>query len=286
MSPSKHTRLINRVIGLCNDTPYWPRILHDLGYAVQLVEQTISLQKSAQKITPDVVVVSNNLKHAMVIDCKSGKNIDSDQDHRYESLKSRDLAYHITVDDRKHLAHVACYVDEVANHEFLEPYTKLPFITFGYDTVSGIRDFGKKEVNEKLCRQVSLTEMLEPTGYYPFSPNDKDSAIISHVLSGLLSYLIQRGRESPSMVVDSTMAEEIFKIIHPFHEQTSSRHRQRLIQKIKRMIDVCKNGSSEFRQQLTKIENGKDGQATMQSLRRICKELIDKHAQQKLIDSF
>ena len=94
-------------------------MLHDLGYAVQLVEQTISLQKSAQKITPDVVVVSNNLVHAMVIDCKSGKNIDSDQDRRYESLKSRDLAYHITVYDRKHLTHVTCYADEAANHEFL-----------------------------------------------------------------------------------------------------------------------------------------------------------------------
>lgn len=286
MSLSKHTQLINRIMGLCNDTSCWPHILHDLGYTVQLIEQTISLQKTAQKITPDVIVVSDRLVHAMVIDCKGGTNIDSDQDRRYESLEPRDLVYYITVHDRNRLTHVACYADETTNHEFLEPYTKLPFITFGSDEISGIRDFGKKEVNNKLCRRISLTGMLEPTGYYPFSPDDRDSAIISHILSGLLAYLIQRGRKSPSTVVDSIMAEEIFKITHPFHEQISSRHRKRLIRRIKLMIDVCKNSSSEFKQQLAKIENGKDGQATMQSLRRICKKLIDKYTQQKLIDSF
>lgn len=261
-------------------------MLHDLGYAVQLVEQTISLQKSAQKITPDVVVVSNNLVHAMVIDCKSGTNIDSDQDSRYESLESRDLAYHVTVHAPNLLTHTVCYADEVTNHEFLKPHTNLPFITFGSDAVSGIRDFGKKEVNDKLCGQVSLTGMLEPTGYYPFSPDDKDSAIIPHVLSGLLSYLVRRGRESRPTAVDSALAKEVLKIIHPLYGQISSRHRQRLTQRIKLMIGVCKNRNREFRQQLNKIEQGKDSQATMQSLRRICNELIDKYTQQKLIDSF
>lgn len=286
MNISEHTRLVNRVIGLCKDTACWPGVLHDLGYAVQLVEQTISLRKSSQKITPDVVAVSNRLVHAMVIDCKSGTNIDLDQDDRYESLEPRDLTYHVTVHDTNRLTHVACYADGVANHESLEPHTKLPFITFGPDEVGGKRDFGKKEVNGKLCNAVSLKGMLEPTGYYPFSPNDEDSAIIPHVLTGLLSYLVRRGREAPSTVVDAAMAEAILKSIHPFHEQMPPRHRQMLTQRIKRMIDLCKSSNSEFRQQLAKIEDGKASHSTMQSLRRICEELVDRYARQKMIDSF
>ena len=70
MSISEHTRLVNKVIGLCKDTACWPSFLYDLGYNIQLVEQTISLRESAQKITPDMVAVSNKLVHAMVIDCK------------------------------------------------------------------------------------------------------------------------------------------------------------------------------------------------------------------------
>lgn len=286
MYASKHTRLVNRVIGLCQDTACWPSVLHDLGYEVQLIEQTISIRESSQKITPDVVAVSNRLVHAMVIDCKSGTNIDVDQDSRYESLEPRDLAYHVTVHDPNRLTHVACYADGAANHQSIKQHTRLPFITFGPEEMIGNRDFGKKDVNSKLCNGVSLKGMREPTGYYPFSPDDEDSAIIPHVLPGLLSYLVRRGREAPSTVVDAAMAEAILKNIHPFHEQISSRHRQRLTQRIKRMIELCKSRSSEFRQQLDKIEDGRASHSTMQSLRRICQELVDEYAQQSMIDSF
>ena len=79
MSTSRHTRLINMIIGLCSKTACWPSVLHDLGYEVQLIEQTISLRESSQKITPDVIAVSNPLKHAIVIDCKSGKTLTWDR---------------------------------------------------------------------------------------------------------------------------------------------------------------------------------------------------------------
>ena len=286
MGISEHTRLVNRVIELCQDTARWPGVLHDLRYTVQLIEHSISIRKSSQKITPDVVAVSNRLLHAMVIECKSGTNINSDQDRRYESLEPRDLTYHVTVHDPNRLTHVACYADGVPNHKSLEPHTKLPFITFGSEEVAGKRDFGKKEINDKLHKGVSLKGMLEPTGYYPFSPDDEDSAIIPYVLTGLISYLVQRGRESPPTTADANMAEAILKSIHPFHEQIYSRHRQRLTQRIKRMINLCKNSNSEFKQQLVKIEDGKAGHSTMQSLQRICKELADRYAQQKMIDSF
>ena len=197
MGISEHTRLVNRVIGLCKDAACRPGVLHDLGYAAQLIEQSISLRKSSQKITPDVVAVSNKLLHAIVIDCKGGTNIDLDQDRRYESLESRDLTYHVTVHDPNQLTHVACYADEVANHKSLEPHTRLPFITFGPEEVGGKRDFGRTEVNDKLRKGVSLKDMLEPTGYYPFSPDDEDSSVIPHVLTGLLAYLVEGARVTP-----------------------------------------------------------------------------------------
>ena len=54
-----HTRLINMFMGLCADTRHWPNVLAKMGYKVQLIEQSVSLQ-SAKKAVPDVVSVSNN----------------------------------------------------------------------------------------------------------------------------------------------------------------------------------------------------------------------------------
>ncbi len=291
MTISEHTKLVNRVIGLCKDTAGWPSVLHNLGYEVQLIEWSISLLKSSQKITPDVVAVSKSLLHAIVIDCKSGTNIDLNQDNRYKSLEAHDLTYHVTVHDYNQLTHVVCYADVAANHVHLEQHTGLPFITFGPEEVCGKRNFGKSEVNDKLCKGVSLKNMLEPTGYYPFSPDDKDSAVIPHVLSGLLAYLVQRGRKSSPTTVDADIAEAILKNIHPFHERMSSMHRKTLTKRIKRIINLCKNNNAEFKQQLGKIDEGMDSSNTLQSLRRICeqlidKELVDEYAQQTTIDTF
>ena len=71
----------------------------------------------------------------------------------------------------------------------------------------------------------------------------------------------------------------------------SSGHRRVLTKRIKHIVDLCKNNNGEFKQQLAKIEDGKDGSNTMQSLHRICKELVDKelvgeYAQQKTMDNF
>jgi len=134
---SEHTRLINKFIGLCKKTAKWPTILFDLGYDVQLIEQSISL-KSAQKITPDVVAVSEKLLHAVVTDCKGGNNIDGEQDAKYQELVPDDLKFHVTIHAPDQLRHSVCYVDNRSNHSQLEPHTELPFITFGDDAVQGV----------------------------------------------------------------------------------------------------------------------------------------------------
>ena len=91
MVANDHTRLVNKMIGLCKNTAKWPSILYDLGYDVQLIECPITIRKSAREIVPDVVAVSDKLEHVVVIDCKSGKNVEPDQDGRYESLESLDF---------------------------------------------------------------------------------------------------------------------------------------------------------------------------------------------------
>jgi len=282
---SEHTKLINKFIGLCKDTIKWPKILFELGYDVQLIEQTINL-KSAQKINPDVVAVSSKLLHTIVTDCKSGNNIDKGQDARYQELESDDLKYYVTVHDPNQLKHNVCYIDSHINHAELEPHTQLPFITFSQKKVQGQGDFGIKQLNEKLCNPTSLEDMREPTGYYPFSPDDEDYVIAPHVLRGLISYLVMKGHKTQPQIKDPNTALEILKLIHPYN-LISTRHKDNLTKKIETMIGIFLKSSNEFNEQVSKIEKGEYNISTLRSLGKICEALIVEYeSQKKITDTF
>jgi len=282
---SEHTRLVNRLIGLCTNTLKWPTILFDLRYSVQLIEQTINL-KSAQKINPDVIAVSNKHHHAIVADCKSGNNIDNDQDSRYSELSSTDLKFYVTVNDHNQLTHTVVYVDNHTNHPNLQSFTKHSFITFSAESIQGTGEFGYKELNNKLQNLTSLSGMREPTGYYPFSPEDENYVIAPHVLRGLISYLIIKGRKTKPQIKDSSTPLEILKLIHPY-DLVSTRHKDQLIKKIETMIDIFMKKGSDFNDQVTKLEKDEYSTATLRSLVKICQELIDDYENQKKItDNF
>lgn len=255
----------------------WPSILFDLGYDVQLIEQTINLG-SAQKIIPDIIAVSDKLLHAIVADCKSGNSVNREQDDRYKELALGDLKRVVTVHDPNRLRHAACYVDNHANHDKLKPHTTLPFITFGDDSIRGCGDFGNKQLNEKLCSSISLKGMGEPTSYYPFSPEDDDYVIAPHVLRGMISYFMQKGRKVPP----TASASEILKLIHPYNS-LSSRHRNHLTKKIQNMIAIFIKGNAEFNEQISKIEGGDFNPSTLQSIKKICDDMIAKYERQKRI---
>lgn len=270
---------------MCKNTIKWPTLLFDLGYDAQLIEQTINL-KSAQKINPDVVAVSNKHLHALVTDCKSGNNIDTEQDSRYSELSSDDLKYYVTIHDPKQLTYTMTYVDNNSNHSNLQSHTKHSFITFTDENIMGTGEFGYKELNEKLQTPTSLLDMREPTGYYPFSPNDEDYVIAPHVLRGLISYLVMKGKKTHPQINDPSTPLEILKLIHPY-DLVSTRHKEQLLKKIESMIGIFMKSSVEFNEQVSKIEKEEYSIATLRSLVQICQGLIDDYeSQKKITDNF
>lgn len=282
MFASEHTRLINRFIGLCKNTTKWPSILADSGYEIQLIEQNINL-KTAEKIKPDVVAFSNRLNHTIVTDCKSGNNIDLDQDKKYSQLESDDLKFYVTTHDKNQLKHTVCYSDTEQNHNNLKPYTKFPFITFNRQSIDGDGDFGATQLNRVLCTSISLVGMYEPTGYYPFSPEDENSVIAPHVLRGLVSYLVQKGqKERPAILAPST-ASDILQIIHPLHDKIETRHKEHLVKIIGLIITQCMKTYPNFNEQITKIERGEFNPGTFRSLAKSCEEIAQEYESQKKI---
>ena len=122
---NKHTRLMNKFIGLCSGTVDWPSPLGDIGYAVQLVEGTIVLD-SARRVAPDLIACSQDQIHAIVAECKSGSSLDPVQEEKYREMTAANIANVVTVDNEDRLTHVVSYVTHADKYDQLSRNTSFP----------------------------------------------------------------------------------------------------------------------------------------------------------------
>ena len=224
MQMSEHTRLINKFIGLCDNGKHWPSILYTEGYRVKLIEQTLRLH-SGNDITPDVIAASNRHSHMLVVDCKSGGNINPDQESRYTMLTLDVLLLFVSVPEESKATYKPCYVDQGKHHARLKEHSQLPFITFGDDAMYGDGDFGNEHLNHALCQRILLGETREPTGYYPFSYSDPDQAIAPYVLRGLVTYANTARRMGGRDAKSAPNGKNLVESIHKYHRLLSTKHK-------------------------------------------------------------
>lgn len=283
MVAGTHTRLINMFMGLCADTRHWPNVLAKMGYKVQLIEQSVSLQ-SAKKAVPDVVSVSNKTVHAIVAECKGGNSIDPEQDDRYRQLTPGDLLHHVTVHDRNRFEHTVCYVDKSDNHDSLKRGTAFPFITFGRDCITVDGSLGRDDLDGRLDR-IPLKGTREPTYLYPFSHDDKDYVVIPYVLRGLIAHVF-RSPEEPFKIDDPDTLEEILKITHKHADRISAKHRRELAKRVDKILKFLLHQNPDLRSQVSKIETAGRHASTLQSLKKTCEELIARYEKQTRLDTF
>lgn len=282
MLPSEHTRLINRFIGLCKNTIGWPNTLGELGYDVQLIEQEISLE-DASRIHPDVIAVSNTNLHALVTDCKSGKNLEKDQLDRYKKLIPKDLHKWLTTYDNNRLTHTVCIANCENNCQIQRKFTNFPFLTFYSDKIIGDGDLGYKDLNAKFSSPVSLIGMHEPLSYYPFSHEDHKNVIAPHVLRGLISFLVKKGHKDRPKALSESTAEAILEIVHPFTSYISTRHKDSIRKVILEIIKLAINSNNDFKEQVSKLENGDFNYATLKSLSSTCEKMAQEFETQRRI---
>lgn len=284
MTASDHTRLVNMFIGLCMRGKRWPQPLRELGYAVQLVERPIAMRPSG-RVVPDVIAASNRALHAIVADCKGGKGISPDQDSRYRQLDSGDLADYVTVHDAGRLSHAVCYVAIGHNRPDIWEHTELPLISFDDSYVQARGSLGEGALDKKMRAAIPLRDMIEPTDYYPFSPEDDDLFIIPHVLREMISYFARRAREPRADISGPAMAEEIFRGVH-MHQLIGSRHRGAMVGRIGRIIGLLAEGDKDLRDRMSRLRRGDLNASTLDGAKASCKRLLEKYRSQKMLDSF
>ena len=270
-------------MGLCMNTLNWPNILGDLGYEVQLIEQTVSLQ-STRKVTPDVVAVSNKTVRAIVAECEFGA-INADQDRRYQQLTPENLLNHVTVHDRNRMSHTVCYVDMCDDHDRREPHTRFPFITFGKDSIAGSGDFGHKDLRKCFAGPISLAGTKEPGFLYPFSHDDEDYVVIPHVLRGLIA-CAWKPPSKQFKIGDPGTPEAILEIVHRHVTLIYAKHKSQLTGRIKSVVEKLLTEIPDLQEQVSKIDAEGRHPASIQRLEKICDDLISDYETQTRLDRF
>lgn len=276
-----HTRLMNKFIGLCSNTSDWPSVMYKMGYRIELIEQKISMETGS--VTPDVVVMSNRLSHAVVVDCKSGNNIDHKQDYKYKSVTFKDLSAWVDIKERSRFKHTACYVVNDSNYDKLIAHTELPFVIFGEASFRGQGNFGHADLDRTLCRRTSLVRRREPTAFYPFSINDDEHLILRHVLYGLILWINKNQPQSYSDLTKNKTLIDLLKIIHPHYKRMSEKHRNDLRNKVKKVFNSFLD-RKELKVMHAKMLEGEVTAPLWQKFQEQCKEAMAQREVQATLD--
>lgn len=249
---------MNCVIGLCIKGQSWPSTLYELGYGVQVIEQSIRTG-SGDQVKPDIIAVSSKHIHCLVFDCKGGASVDADQLSRYGNLRIFDLQRWVTIYAPNQLTFDLCFADLEKNHQQVidktEPY---PLLTFGSNFILKTREFKLPILNRTFGEAINLVGMYQPFNYYPFSIDDHDAVIIPRVLRMIIKIAFSMSRGGPSALAESTFdSEDILSKIHPYWKALSMEHRKLLIIRIRDMIRRVMDSEPQLKNALVELENSR-----------------------------
>jgi hypothetical protein len=281
---------MNCVIGLCARDVCWPSTLADLGYQVQLIEQTIRTG-SGDDVKPDMIAVSDVLVHSLVFECKGGISLDAGQISRYKGLRVGDLTRWVTLRTANGpLTFDLCFaVREETELIFLGQTDPYPVLSFGENAIKKRRDFSRTELNGRFIEAIDLSGMRPPLNYYPFSDQDKDAVIIPRVLRMIMQIALKSSKGGPSALVDSTFdSEDILSGTHVYWKALSTEHRTELGNRIRGIVRRILASHEDLRSQLEELESkrGYKIRGPLTNLRTTMEAIVDECEKQEIMNRY
>lgn len=280
---------MNDVIGLCLRTAGWPSILADLGYGVQVIELEIRTT-TGTLVRPDLILVSNKHLHCLVVECKSGSNVDPNQKGHYSDLTTSDLLRWITPYTKAGVTHDVCYVGLKENAQLLsESLPEYPILIFGDDSISKDHTFPKTFLEKAFQNPIDLSGMAPPLNYYPFSELDEDVIIVPRVLRMLVSLSLQTARGGESAVNETIYTlDEIVQKTHPFWKALSKDQRRKLKERVRNLVHTLLESRPELGEVLAEVEekHGYRITANLKELQNISNKIVTEMNEQSRMESF
>lgn len=223
----RHTFLVNKSLGLSSNlvSTKWPKTLLRLGYEIHGIEHSVHVEGG--NVSPDIILTNGSTGHALVIDCKSGANVDLEQDSGYCRMSTSDLhRAGVPVTMRSHTPIYAINEEHVGR---IRGHTDLPLVVFGSHRIHGIGNPGSADLADELCRGVPLDAGSAPDlGIYPFSILDAHGHIDGCVADAVSRHLLTRPELAGRSLAARADASAILRKVHPLHALFSRSHRSEL----------------------------------------------------------
>jgi hypothetical protein len=82
--------MLNLWIGMCRGVAGLPKDLRRMGYQDKCIEYSFANQ-DVQQVVPDLMLASEQMRHTLLLEWKSGANTEADQLRRYSRVNENDL---------------------------------------------------------------------------------------------------------------------------------------------------------------------------------------------------
>lgn len=211
----------------------YPRPLLSNGYEIHSIEGRVRV--GGRNVTPDIIMTSVTHGHSLVVDCKSGANVDLAQDRRYGQM---------TIDDlwgsgvpRSIRGHAPVYAINEGHVSRVREHTGHALIVFGSRSIYGIGDLGDAELTRELRAGMKIKKGDSPdTSVYPFSIRDSDHDVDMHVAAAIARYLDDHQGMASRSLATRAAATAVLRRAHPLYGRLSRPHRTELRRAVMRSI--------------------------------------------------
>lgn len=193
-------RMLNAWIGLCRGDPALPSDLRALGYEDRGIERKFRTA-AGDEVVPELIIASDAEGHVVMLEWKSGGNLDSDQLDRYARVTGQDLVQRAYQSPAAAAAHDFAVVgDEAFEVELTGQLAAAPHtapLLFG--TATGIRlaanDFARQPITDVFTPELGIDWASAPTAFVPVDAESENWEVAEITMPMVIAQMAQRSPE-------------------------------------------------------------------------------------------
>jgi len=187
--------MLNVWIGMCKGVKGLPRDLRMLGYQDYLIEYAFT-NSDGSTVVPELVIGSEKVKHAVLLESKKGANTDTGQLDRYLKVTQHDLTTKAFLPIAVSGSHDVCLVGKEEHKDRLKiglgryPF---PLLIVRPDAISlELNNFKRDQLNRVFVPKLEISLTFAPTSFVPFNEESEDWEVAEKVIPYVIQQMFRR----------------------------------------------------------------------------------------------
>jgi len=188
--------MLNLWIGLCRGVRGLPRDLKELGYVDKWIELKFANQ-DLEAVCPDLMVASEEVNHALLLEFKSGANTEPDQLRRYSRVTQNDLVVRAQISREATHSHDVTIVGKSEHSKRLcigisDGGYQFPLLLADEDgLVLGHNQFRVRQLNSLFSLRLQIDWSRVPSMFVPIDRDSELWEVAEVVMPKVLGYMTE-----------------------------------------------------------------------------------------------